>query len=460
MQKQARSGRWPCWRRWPPLKRIRRGLWRHSSIGLKWVFKLKSDEHGEIVKHKTRLIAKGYVQQHGINFEEVFAPITGIESVRVVLALAAHCGWSVHHMDVKSTFLNGELVEEVYGAQPPWFTAAGHGGKVLRLCTAFSKGVEPQARHKLGFTKSKYEHGLYMRGAEASRLVVGVYVDDLLIMGERLTEIDAFKVEMKKLFCMSDLGPLSYYLGIESAYAIKFLKKPDIGSCNACTTPTEVRLKLAKQGTLPVVDATLYRSLIGSLRYLLHTRLELTFAIGYLSRFMEELRLEHMVAMKHLLCYIKGTSDHGLLYTNNGGELNLLGYSGSDMVGDVDVRKSTTGVIFFLGSIPGQQWRARRSGSGSHHRRLLEDIIGAKIPSPMLKMDNQSAIALSKNLVLRDRSKHIDMKFHFIHECVDKGDIDIELAGTQEQFADILTKSLRKKAFQELRGRIEVIKLN
>ncbi|WVZ59800.1 LOW QUALITY PROTEIN: hypothetical protein U9M48_009898 [Paspalum notatum var. saurae] len=318
---------------------------------------------------------------------------------------------------------------------------------------------------------------------------VSVYVDDLLITGEQQTEIEAFKVEMKKLFKMSDLGPLSYYLGIEvkqgwrgielrqSAYADKLLEKAGMGRCNACATPMEVRLQLSKQGTSPMVDATMYRSLIGSLRYLLHTRPELTFAVGYLSRFMEEPRMKHMAAMKQLLRYVKGTCDHGLHYTNNGGKLNLLGYSDSGMAGDVDGRKSTTGVIFFLGGNP-VTWLSQKqrvvalssceaefiAGAAAACqavwlRRLLEDITGAKAPAPILKMDNQSAIALSKNPVLHDRSKHIDTRFHFIRECSEKGDINIEFAGTQDQLADILTKPLGRKVFQELRGRIGVIKL-
>ncbi|WVZ82883.1 hypothetical protein U9M48_030091 [Paspalum notatum var. saurae] len=464
---------------------------RHRAIGLKWVCKLKRDEHGEIVKHKARLIAKGYVQRQGVDFEEVFAPVARMESVRVALAMAAHCGWPVHHMDVKSAFLNGELMEEGYVEQPPGFTAVRHEGKVLRLHKAlYGLRRAPRAwnakldasLHELSFTKSKCEHGLYMRGTAASRLLVGVYVDDLLITGEQPTEIEAFKVEMKKLFKMSDLGPLSYYLGIEvkqgrrgielrqSAYAIKLLDKASMGRCNAP--------KLSKNGTSPAVDVTLYRSLIGSLRYLLHTRPELSFAIGYLSRFMEEPRMEHMAAMKQVLRYIKGTADYGLFYTNGGNKLDLVGYSDSDMAGDIDGRKSTTGVIFFLGGNP-VSWLSQKqrvvalssceaefiAGAAAACqavwlRRLLEDITGAKVPAPMLKMDNQSAITLSKNLVLHDRSKHIDTKFHFIRECAEKGDIDIEFAGTQEQLADILTKSLGKKAFQELRGRIGVIKLN
>ncbi|WVZ90550.1 hypothetical protein U9M48_036842 [Paspalum notatum var. saurae] len=418
----------------------------HRAIGLKWVFKLKRDEHGEIVKHKARLVAKGY---------EVFAPVARMESVRVAPAVAAHYGWSVHHMDVKSAFLNGELAEEVYVAQPPGFTAAGTRARAWNA--KLDAGL-----HELGFTKNKCEHGLYMRGAAASRLLVGVYVDYLLIMGEQPMEIEAFKVETKKLFKMSDLGPPSYYLGIEvkqgrrgielhrSAYAIKLLDKASMGRCNACTTPMEVGPKLSKNGTSPVVDAT-------PLRYLLHTRPELLFVVGYLSRFIAEPRMEHMAAMKRVLRYIKGTADYGLFCTNGGDKLELVGYGDGDMAGDVDDRKSTTGVIFFLGQNPVTSNGVMLGGLAQeaarrHYRRQ----------GPRAHVEDGQPIrhALSKNPVLHDRSKHIDTKFHFIRECAEKGDIDIEFAGTQEQLADILTKSLGKKAFQELRGRIGVIKLD
>ena len=103
------------------------------AIGLKWVFKIKKDEHRNITKHKARLVAKGYVQRQGIDYEEVFAPVARMESVRVLLAVAAHKSWSVHHMDVKSAFLNGDLAEKVYVQQPPGFVAAGHERKVLKL---------------------------------------------------------------------------------------------------------------------------------------------------------------------------------------------------------------------------------------------------------------------------------------------------------------------------------------
>ena len=249
-----------------------------------------------------------------------------------------------------------------------------------------------------------------------------------------------------------------------------------MGACNPCATPMEPRLKLSKQSTSPAVDATEYRSLIGSLRYLMNTRPDMAFAVGYLSRFMEDPRQEHMAAMKHLLRYVAGTIDYGLAYTSNA-ELNFDGYSDSDMAGDVDDRKSTSGILYFLDGNP-VAWQSQKQRvvalssceaeyiagaaaacQGVWLRRLLQDVVGAGVPPPQLKMDNQSAIALSKNPVLHDRSKHIDTKFHYIRECVDGGAVRLAFVSTQGQLADIMTKALRKSKFQELRDLIGVTKL-
>jgi hypothetical protein len=327
----------------------------HKAIGLKWVFKIKRDEASRIVKHKARLVAKGYVQQQGIDFDEVFAPVARMESIRMLLAVAAQKGWYVHHMDVKSAFLNGELREEVYVQQPPGFVAAGHEGKVLKLIKAlYGLRQAPRAWNvkldnslqNMGFTRCAGEHGMYTRGIGEARVVVGVYVDDLIITGADPVAVEAFKREMKRVFNMSDLGLLSFYLGIEvkqgnnsitlgqEAYARKLLEKAGLGGCNPCSTPMEVRLQLSKQSTTAEVDATMYRSLVGSLRYLVHTRPDITFAVGYVSRFMEKPRQEHLGAVKHLLRYVAGTVDYGLCYPKYaGGENRLTGYSDSDLGG-------------------------------------------------------------------------------------------------------------------------------
>jgi hypothetical protein len=213
----------------------------------------------------------------------------------------------------------------------------------------------------LGFQRSKSEHAMYAR----RNLLVGVYVVDLTITGSSVDDIQHFKAEMKNTFRMSDLGLLSYYLGIEvrqnasgimlaqSAYAKNILEKTGMEDCNACHVPMEAHLKLSKASTAPPVDANKYRSIVGSLRYLVHTCPDITFAVGYMSRFMEHPFKEHWNAVKHILWYIAGTLDYGCSYRGaQGGGAKLTGFNDSDMAGDVDSCKSTTGVLFFLSDRP------------------------------------------------------------------------------------------------------------
>jgi len=187
----------------------------HKAIGLKWVFKVKRDPDGNVVKHKARLVAKGYAQIQGVDYDEVFAPVARLETVRLLLALAAQEEWEVHHMDVKSDFLNGDLMEEVYVQQPSVFTSPNSDGKVLKLKKAmYGLKQAPRAWNarldqelvKLGLTRSMEEHAVYKRGTGSSTLLVGVYVDDLIICGPNDLKIAEFKQQMRDSFSMSDLG--------------------------------------------------------------------------------------------------------------------------------------------------------------------------------------------------------------------------------------------------------------
>ena len=201
-----------CWRRAmdDELASIQsNGTWKlttlpagHRAIGLKWVFKVKKDPAGNVIKYKARLVAKGYAQRQGVDFDEVFAPVARMETVRLLLALAAHCGWQVHHMDVKSAFLNGDLAEEVYVHQPPGFINSGEEHKVLRLHKAlYGLRQAPRAWNakldasltSLGFERSPLEHAVYRRNSSKATLIVGVYVDDLIITGTSGNDIAAFK---------------------------------------------------------------------------------------------------------------------------------------------------------------------------------------------------------------------------------------------------------------------------
>lgn len=195
-----------------------------KAIGLKWIFKIKRNTDGSIKKFKARLVAKGYVQRHGIDFEEVFAPVARMETVRVIVALAASNGWEIHHLDVKTAFLHGDLNEEVYVSHPDGFKIKGSEDKVYRLHKAlYGLRQAPRAWNiklksilkELNFTKCSKEPSLFRKESRGSTLLVAVYVDDLLVTGSNLGIIQEFKDEMATRFEMSDLGQLTYYLGIE-----------------------------------------------------------------------------------------------------------------------------------------------------------------------------------------------------------------------------------------------------
>jgi hypothetical protein len=294
---------------------------------------------------------------------------------------------------------------------------------------------------------------------------------------------------MKEKFKMSDLGLLSYYLGIEvkqaageitlgqAAYAGKLLDKAGMGDCNPVHVPMEPRLKLSKKSSNPPVDATFYRIIVGSLRYLVHTRPDIAFAVGYVSRFMEKPTTEHMAAVKHLLRYIAGTRNYGCRYVKDEDGGKLIGYSDADMAGDIDDRKSTSGMLFMIGRNP-VTWQSQKQKvvalssceaeyiaattvacQGVWVGRLLGDLLNKKDDIATIFVDNKSAIQLCKNPVFHDRSKHIETRFHFIRECVEDGKIDVEYIGTHDQLANILTKALGRIQFQSLRERIGVVNL-
>jgi hypothetical protein len=469
----------------------------HRAIGLKWVFKVKKDPAGLIVKHKARLVAKGYAQRQGVDFDEVFAPVARLETVRLLLALAAHSGWQVHHMDVKSAFLNGELEEEVYVQQPPGFADAKHAGHVLKLHKAlYGLRQAPRAWNaklhdslqSLGFERCPLEHALYRRGGCDNFLLIGVYVDDLIITGSDVEEIAKFKEQMHGMFRMSDLGLLSYYLGIEveqrdghitlsqASYALKVLEAAGMQDCNLCHTPMDTRLKIGKHNGGDAVDATKYRSVIGSLRYLVNTRPDLAFAVGFASRFMEAPGVHHWALVKQILRYLKGTIRYGCRYSA-GSVPNLVGYSDSDHAGDVDDRKSTSGIVFFLGSSiitwgsQKQKVVAQSSCEAEYIAaataatqavwlsRVLGAVLGKEPDKMKLYVDNLSAIALCKNPVFHDRTKHIDTRYHYIRECVEKGMVDVLHVGTHDQLGDILTKALPRAKFVEMRQRLGIIEV-
>ena len=304
-------------------------------IGVKWVFRMKKDQTGAIVKHKARLVAKGYSKKFGIDYEEIYASVARFDSIKILIAIAAQLNWNLHHLDVKSAFLNGVIKEDLYVMQPEGFVKRGKKSHVLKLTKALY-GLKQAPRvwnsklnktmDDLGFKRSKLNAALFYKGSEKEKVLVGIYVDDLIITGPRGELICKFKEEIKEKFEMIDLGLLSSYLGMEvrqssvniflsqRAYINHILKAFKMDDCNAIQTPMEVHLKPHREAEGKLVNLTNFRSLIGSLRYLMNTRLDITFCVSYLSRFMDKPSSEHLAAAKRILRYLNGTVNFGILY--------------------------------------------------------------------------------------------------------------------------------------------------
>ncbi|GJZ29117.1 zinc finger, CCHC-type containing protein [Tanacetum coccineum] len=439
----------------------------HKAIGLKWVFKTKRDTKGEIIKYKAR------------SFD---------------FSTAAYHEWQVHHLDVKSAFLHGELKEEVYLTQPEGFIQQGKSGKIYKLTKAlYGLRQAPRAWNmkldqtlkSLGFKKCNLEQAVYTKKSKTSTLIVGVYVDDLIITGTPRKEIDLFKSQMKDKFEMSDLGLLAYYLGIEvtqkggeitikqTGYINKILKDSNMMESNDTKIPMDPGTKLVKAEDGNSIDATYYRSLIGCLRYLLHTRPDLSYSVGLLSIFMQELKDHHLKAIKQVIRYIKGTKEHGIIYKKDGG-CKITSYSDSSYGINTDQGKGTTGIVFYFGESP-ITWCTQKqptvalsscesefmaaTGAACQAlwlKRLLSEITGWEEERITLKVDNISAITLVKNPVFHGRSKHIDIRYHFIRECIENGHINVEHISGELQRADILTKALPRLKFVTMRQMLGV----
>jgi len=316
-------------------------------IGVKWVFKTKFNPDGSVNKHKARLVVKGYAQIWGVDFSETFAPVARLDTIRMILALAAQQGWKVHQLDVKSAFLNGVLQEEIYVEQPEGFVTPGQEEKVYLLRKAlYGLRQAPRAWYSkmdehllgLGFKKSLSESTLYVKKLVSDLVVVSLYVDDMLVTGSNSAQITAFKQEMMKMFEMTDLGEMSYFLGMEvrqtqnevfiyqKKYLKEILRRFNMEECKSVSTPMGHKEKLQKNDGLVPADEKVYRSLIGCLMYLTATRPDIMFPVSVLSRFLNCASELHMVAAKRVL---RCTLSYGIKFCRVQ-EFKLQGYFDSD----------------------------------------------------------------------------------------------------------------------------------
>ncbi|GJY60860.1 retrovirus-related pol polyprotein from transposon TNT 1-94 [Tanacetum coccineum] len=331
-------------------------------ITLKWIYKVKLDELGGILKNKARLVARGYCQKEGIDFEESFAPIARLEAIRLFLAFAAHMNMVVYQMDVKTAFLNGNLREEVYVSQPNGFVDPDIPNQVYKLKKALY-GLKQALRAwydllsliliSQDFSKGSVDPTMFICKEGKKLLLVQIYVDDIIFAASTPKLCDLFAKIMCSKFKMSMMSKISFFLGLQisqsprgifinqSKYALKSLKKYGFDSCDLVDTPMMEKSKLDKDTKGKAIDPSHYRGMIGTLLYLTASRHDLQFAICICARYQVRPTEKHLQAVKRIFRYLRGTANRGLWYSKDS-SIALTVFADADHAGCQDTCCSTS----------------------------------------------------------------------------------------------------------------------
>ncbi|KAJ9561453.1 hypothetical protein OSB04_006613 [Centaurea solstitialis] len=456
-------------------------------INLKWIFKNKKDEDGIVTRNKARLVAKGFKQQAGIDYDETFAPVARIEAIRIFLAYAAHKNFTVYQMDVKTAFLNGELKEEVYVSQLEGFVDRTKPTHVYILDKAlYGLKQAPRAWYDHlsnalldnGFYKGKIDPTLFIRTEGDDILLVQIYVDDIIFGSTNSHMCTWFSDLMTTRFEMSMLWELSFFLGLQvlqkpdgilinqSKYIGDLLKRFHMDTSSVAKTPMASGTLIGADPKRKPVDQKTYRAIIGSLLYLTASRPDIMLATCFCARFQANPKESHMMAVKRILRYLKGTPNRGLWYLKESG-FELVAFSDAGHGGCQLDRKSTSGHVQFLGDKL-VSWGSKKQHWVSTSTAEAEYVAAASCCSQVLWMrtqlrdygynfnhipiycDSKSAIAITCNPVQHTRTKHIDIRYHFIKDHVERGTIELYFVNTEYQLADLFTKPLDEKRFNFL----------
>ncbi|GKE09723.1 putative ribonuclease H-like domain-containing protein, partial [Tanacetum coccineum] len=454
------------------------------AIGTKWILKNKRDARGIVVRNKARLVAQGHRQEEG---DEVFAPVARIEAIRLFLAFASYMGFLVYQLDVKSAFLYGEIEEEVYVTQPKGFEDPYFPKHVYRVVKAlYGLHQAPRAwyaRLSAFLLQHNYRRGtidktLFIKKDSRDIILVQVYVDDIIFGSTNKAWCDEFEVLMKGEFEMSAMGEMTFFLGLQvkqlpdgifisqDKYVKDMLTKFDMESVRTATTPYEAAKTKLKDETDPPVNVHLYRSMIGSLMYLTASRPDIMFAVSACSRHQVTPLTSHLNAVKKIFKYLKGQPKLGLWYPKDS-PFQLEAYSDSDYAGSHGDRKSTTGGCQFLGRRL-ISWQCKKQTIVATSSTEAEYVAAASCCAQVLWIqnqlldygfnfmntkifiDNQSTICIVKNPVFHQRTKHIEIRHHFIRDANEKNLIQVLKIHTDDNVADLLTKAFDGPRFEYL----------
>ncbi|KAJ9561842.1 hypothetical protein OSB04_007002 [Centaurea solstitialis] len=447
---------------------------RKSTIGTKLVFRNKKDEQGVVVRNKARLVAQGYCQEEGIDYEETFAPVARLEAIRIFLAFAAHRGFKVFQMDVKSAFLIGKLKEEVYVKQPSGFESVKYPNHVYFLDKAmYGLKQAPRAwyeRLSTFLTSNDFHRGttditLFYKKHDDDILLFQIYVDDIIFGSTNISMCKAFESLMYKEFEMSMMGELTFFLGLQvkqssegifinqSKYVHDLLKKYQLHDASPMRTPMAPECKL-------------YRGIIGSLLYLIASRPDIMFSTCICARYQANPKESHLSAVKRILRYLK---KHHLLASSTHYTHLLTWWPTQTLTMD----DSTSGSCQFLGGKL-VSWSSKKENCVSTTTAEAEYVATASCCSQALWMqtqlrdygyshdkipimcDSKSAISISANPVQHSKTKHIDIRYHFFKHHVEEGNVEMYFVTTEHQLADLFTKALDEKRFNFLVEKIGI----
>jgi hypothetical protein len=460
-------------------------------IGSKWVLKAKKDAAGNVVRYKARLVAQGFSQIGGVDYDDTYAPVAKLASTRAVIAMANRLGMEMHQIDIKGAYLNGELNanEVLYMQHPPGYKAPDAGTRVLRLVKTLY-GLKQSGRRwyqklssvfmSLGFKQCAVDQAVYFRAVatKGELTVVVVHVDDCSIVATTIRLVEELKAGLRKHFEVTDLGELHWMLGIEvkrdrpgrivhlsqRAYIDAILRRYHLADLKPLSTPMDHQVRLstdqapASNAECAMMRDVPYREAVGALNWAaLATRPDIAFAVATVARFASNPGPAHWEAVKRIFRYLSGTRDLWLTY----GEENspLEGYADADGSMAED-RRAISGYAFLIdgGAV---SWSSKRqeivslSTTESEYvaathggkealwlRSLISEVFGTLKSPTTLFSDNQAAIALTRDHQYHPRTKHIDVRYHWIRWVVEKGSIRLVYCPTDDMVADALTKAL------------------
>ena len=451
-------------------------------VGSRWVFARKSGPDKKVI-HKARFVAKGFAQIEGSDYTDTFAPTAKMATIRMLIQFSVEQDMLVHQMDVKTAYLNAPIDCEVFLKPPEGFPEKDSKGEPLvwRLHKSLY-GLKQSGRNwnfvlsdflkSIGFKQSEVDACLFTKfDSEISYIVI--WVDDIVIATNSEIQLNAIKKSLMQRFKMTDLGPLSWFLGIEfhvtsggismcqSRYIEGVLKRFGMESCNPRSTPCESKLdKYDCSVNNTAEEVKTFRQIVGSLIYAMTcTRPDLAFVVTKLSQSLEKPSEADWITVKHVMRYLKGTIDQKLMYNKSDEGVEISGFSDSDWASSHD-RRSTTGFCFSMNRRSAVvSWKSKKqqtvalSSCEAEYMALTAATQEAMFLSMLAKEfghnndkpisifgDNQGSLHLVKNPVINQRSKHIDIKFHFIREKYTNGFINVTHVPSGENLADIMTK--------------------